>query len=243
MKVTGHLEIQHWSENRGRCCPARPSSHASKGAILNVAFWEGVLLGAGLLIALGPKDTFVIKSSLRGNNAVMLVLICASSDVLLITLGVAGLGAMVVSHRWVMVCAMVFSIAYLLYFSVQALRSGFGLSGNEVVDNIDFQEPKPNRQVAKTALFHSLLTPYAWLDTVLVIGAISATKLGEAKIAFAAGTMISSVVWFGFLTVGARMAAPLFRARRAWQVLDLVVALSMAALALKLLSDWPWKTV
>jgi L-lysine exporter family protein LysE/ArgO len=77
---------------------------------VNDSFLEGLLLGAGLLIAIGPKDAFVIRSSIRGSSALMLVAICAFSDVLLIALGVAGLGVLVASSRWAMVSAMVFSI-------------------------------------------------------------------------------------------------------------------------------------
>ncbi|MDQ0012154.1 L-lysine exporter family protein LysE/ArgO [Variovorax boronicumulans] len=206
-----------------------------------ISFLEGLLLGAGLLVALGPKDTFVIKNSLQGYSAITLVAICALSDVLLITLGVAGLGLLVASTRWAMVSAMVFSIGYLLYFSFQALRSAFASSASFAVAGTLPEKTKPAFGVVRMALFHSLLTPYAWLDTVLVIGSVSATKEGEAKIAFAAGAMLASFIWFIFLTAGARLAAPLFRARRAWQVLDLVVAVSMMALAAKLLSDYPWQ--
>ncbi|MBJ2155109.1 LysE family transporter [Variovorax sp. IB41] len=48
-------------------------------------------------------------------------------------------------------------------------------------------------------------------------------------------------IWFTFLSFGARLAAPLFRDRRAWQALDLIVAFSMMALAMKLVSDYPWR--
>ncbi|MEZ2298262.1 LysE/ArgO family amino acid transporter [Variovorax sp. RCC_210] len=213
---------------------------------MNGSFLEGLLLGAGLLIAIGPKDAFVIRSSIRGSSVLMLVAICALSDALLIAVGVAGLGVLVASSRWAMVSAMVFSIGYLIYFGLQALAAAFrpvtafdgaAASGDTV------QGAGAGASVVRMALFHSLLTPYAWLDTVLVIGAVSATKAGEAKLAFAAGAMSASFIWFVFLTVGSRLAASLLRARRAWQLLDLAVALSMMVLAAKLLSDYPWQTV
>lgn len=209
--------------------------------MLGASLLEGFLLGSGLLLALGPKDTFVIKSSLQGHSVVMLVLICALSDVALIVLGTAGLGVIVASNRWLMVGAMVFSIAYLSYFGGQALRSAWaGPVALPAVDALP-RQLQTESQVAKTALFHSLLTPYAWLDTVLVIGAVSAAKAESAKMAFASGAMIASFLWFIFLTLGARLAAPVFQNRRAWQCLDVVVALSMFFLAAKLVSDCPWR--
>lgn len=213
---------------------------------MNGSFLEGLLLGAGLLIAIGPKDAFVIRSSIRGSSVLMLVAICALSDVLLIAVGVAGLGVLVASSRWAMVSAMVFSIGYLIYFGLQALAAAFrpvtAFDGAAASDDT-VQGVGASASVVRMALFHSLLTPYAWLDTVLVIGAVSATKAGEAKLAFAAGAMSASFIWFVFLTVGSRLAASLLRARRAWQLLDLAVALSMMVLAAKLLSDYPWQTV
>ncbi|WP_323119440.1 LysE/ArgO family amino acid transporter [Burkholderia alba] len=207
----------------------------------SLPFAEGFLLGLGLLIALGPKDTFVIKHSLNGHSALTLVAICAISDALLIALGVAGLGAAISSSRWLMVTSMVLSAGYLLFFSLQAFRSAYAEFDDVLDDPADEVPAASNAQVVKGALFHSLLTPYAWLDTVLVIGAISATKLGAAKLAFAGGAMIASFVWFTFLTIGSRLAAPLFQNRRTWQGLDIAVGISMLVLGVKLLADYPWR--
>lgn len=201
---------------------------------------EGFVLGAGLLIALGPKDTFVIKNSLSGHNALALVLICALSDLLLITLGVVGLGSLITVNRWLMVTTMVISIVYLLYFGAQALflawRGGANLGDADVS-----MSTLSRNQVIKGALFHSLLTPFAWLDTVLVIGSISATKLGMDKVFFAGGAVAASFLWFCFLTIGSRLAAPMFRSRKMWQTMDLVVCVSMFVLAGKLIADYPWR--
>lgn len=210
---------------------------------MSVLFVEGFTLGMVLLIALGPKDAFVIKNSLGGQHALMLVLTCALSDALLIALGVLGLGTLISASHWVMVIAMVLSIAYLVYYGVMALRAA--IVGMQILElhGLDGGQAIPRRRIFTEALVHSLLTPYAWLDTVLVIGAISSTKAGVGKWWFASGAIVASFLWFVFLTHGARVAAPLFRSRRAWRVLDTVVAVSMLALAIKLLRDYPWQAL
>lgn len=205
-------------------------------------FIEGMLLGMGLLVALGPKDVFVIRNSMHGQNAMELVAICSLADVLLISLGVLGLGAVLTAHQWLMTLTMVFSIGYLTYFGVKALLAVQGGAGSAPLDQVSSPSGVTNRQVIKAALFHSLLTPYAWLDTVLVIGSLSALKNGPAKFGFAAGAMTASFTWFVFLAIGSRMAAPVFRHRRAWQLLDLIVAASMLTLATKLAADYPWRS-
>jgi len=202
---------------------------------------EGMLLGTGLLVALGPKDVFVIRNAMHGHNALELIAICSLADVLLISLGVLGLGAVLTSHQWLMTLTMVFSIGYLTYFGVKALLAVRGGAGSAPLDKVSAPSAGTNRQVIKAALFHSLLTPYAWLDTVMVIGSLSALKNGPAKFGFAAGAMTASFTWFVFLAIGSRMAAPVFRHRRAWQLLDLIVAASMLTLATKLAADYPWR--
>jgi len=208
--------------------------------MLNLQLIEGFFLGAGLLMALGPKDTFVIKNNLAGNNAVVLVLICALSDLALIILGVAGLGAVITANYWVMVLTMTVSILYLLYYGVRALYSAY-LGQTHLDEQGASQKPMPRAQVVRGAFFHSLLTPFAWLDTVLVIGSISAIKVGADKFYFAGGAVVASFLWFIALTVGSRLAAPIFRNRRVWQGLDILVFISMFVLAGKLVADYPWK--
>ena len=52
---------------------------------------------------------------------------------------------------------------------------------------------------------------------------------------FGLGATTASFVFFFTLGYGARLLAPLFARPRAWQVLDAIIALTMWAIALKLL--------
>ena len=51
---------------------------------------------------------------------------------------------------------------------------------------------------------------------------------------FAIGALVASTLWFTGLGFGARFAAPLLTTPRAWQVLDLLIAATMLAIAAKL---------
>jgi L-lysine exporter family protein LysE/ArgO len=206
--------------------------------MLIVEIIQGMLLGLGLLVALGPKDAFVIKNSIAKNNALLLILICTLSDVFLISVGMVGLGHLITSNPWFMTIAMLTSIAYLLYFGVKAFISFCTGSSQEKIPDHAIEISRS--RIVKGALFHSLLTPYAWLDTVLIIGSIGATKIGMAQFGFAAGAMMASLCWFIFLTIGSQLAAPIFKNRRTWQALDMLVALSMFVLSIKLIQDYPW---
>jgi L-lysine exporter family protein LysE/ArgO len=207
-----------------------------------LSFAEGFLLGLGLLIALGPKDTFTIRNSLDGRHARVLLMIGVAVDALLITLGVAGLSAVFAGDHRLRVIGMMLTSGYLLYFSFHAFRSayvGFEDGLDELVHETALDS---RRQVVTRALSHALLTPYAWFDTVLVVGAFSTIHAGSSKVAFAGGAMGASLLWIGLLTLGAKATAPVLRSRKIWRQLDGAVGVVMLVLLLRLLAAYPWRT-
>ena len=89
--------------------------------------------------------------------------------------------------------------------------------------------------VAGTALALTWLNPHVYLDTVLLLGSVAGTH-GDQRWWFAAGACVASVLWFTGLGVGARALRPVFARPAAWRVLDGVIAVVMAALAVSLLA-------
>ena len=83
-----------------------------------------------------------------------------------------------------------------------------------------------------TCLAFTWLNPHVYLDTVVLLGAISA-QYTPAWI-FGLGAVTASFVFFFTLGYGARLLAPVFARPRAWQVLDAMIGVVMLALALKL---------
>ncbi|WP_235563040.1 LysE/ArgO family amino acid transporter [Microbacterium sp. Root53] len=74
------------------------------------------------------------------------------------------------------------------------------------------------------------LNPHAYLDTVFLVGSVSASY-GDLRWAFGLGAILGSAIWFSFLTVAARFAARRLRSPRAWRILDGLIAVAMLALA------------
>jgi L-lysine exporter family protein LysE/ArgO len=206
-----------------------------------LSFVEGFLLGLGLLIALGPKDTFTIRNSLDGRHALVLLTIGTAVDALLIGLGVAGLGAAFAGDHRLRVIGMMLTSGYLLYFSFHAFRSAY-VGFEDGLDELAHETALDSRwETVKQALAHALLAPYAWLDTVLVIGAFSTIHAGWSKLTFAGGAMLASLVWFGVLTLGVRFTASWLRNRWTWRKLDALVGIVMLGLMLRLLAAYPWR--
>ena len=86
-----------------------------------------------------------------------------------------------------------------------------------------------------TCLAFTFLNPHVYLDTVLLVGSLSAQFEGSQRVAYGVGAMIASFVWFFGLGYSARLLEPIFQTARAWQVLDCFIALVMAAIGISLL--------
>jgi len=60
-----------------------------------LAALSGLGFGLSLIVAIGAQNAFVLRQGIRGEHIAVVVAICAVSDAVLITLGVAGAGAVI----------------------------------------------------------------------------------------------------------------------------------------------------
>ncbi|GAU02613.1 LysE/ArgO family amino acid transporter [Burkholderia stabilis] len=200
-------------------------------------FIEGLLLGAGLFTPVGPKDAFVIKRSISSPHLLSIAVVCAGSDALLIALGAHGLSAMLSRHPGVVSAALWAGIAYLAGYGLLALRSAIRRRRPEHVDGSRAgSEPTWSRTLLATAAV-SLLNPYAWIDTVLLLGTVIVSHTPAARAPFAIGAMTASLAWFLMLAYGARACRAWFARVLAWRVLDFFVAVVMLGFAVRFAID------
>ena len=90
------------------------------------------------------------------------------------------------------------------------------------------------KAAALTTLALTWLNPHVYLDTVLLLGGISARFAGWGRIFFGLGAIASSFIFFFSLGYGARRLAPIFARPSAWRILDATVAVVMFAIAARL---------
>lgn len=195
----------------------------------------GLLTGAGLIIAIGPQNVFVLRQGVRREHVVAVVAVCAVSDVVLIVAGVAGLGAVVAAHPGAVAFAKLAGGGYVLVLGVLAARRA--LRSTEAVV-VDAGGPGAVSRWAAIASVAALtwLNPHVYLDTVLTLGAI-ANSHGNAKWAFAVGCCIASIAWFCALGYGAGKLSRFFSSARAWRILDAVVAVVMLTMGTMLIAS------
>jgi L-lysine exporter family protein LysE/ArgO len=191
-------------------------------------YLQGLTLGMGLIIAIGPKDAYVIRQSLLGRHLLVMMGICVGADIVLIALGTLGLGSLVARHAWVMQAAAIGGAIFLCWHGLAALRSALG---EIVVPDLSSGTAISLRQVVHATCVMSFLNPLALLDSGLLIGVISGIKPAQERLGFAVGAISASAIWFALLIGGARMVAPLFRMPGMWKALDCTIAAIMFVMA------------
>lgn len=191
----------------------------------------GFLTGLSLIIAIGSQNAFVLRQGLRRAHVLPVVLVCALSDAVLICVGVFAsakisnaVPAAVPIMRWG-------GAAFLLFYGAMSLRSAW--RGGQ---HMDAQDGKAQSMLTAilTCLTLTWLNPHVYLDTVVLLGAISA-EFGTQRGLFAIGAVTGSFVFFTSLGYGARFLAPVFVKERSWRILDVLICSVMWSIALKLI--------
>ncbi len=189
----------------------------------------GFALSFSLILAIGAQNAFVLRQGLRRQHVLAVVLVCAVSDAALISAGVAGFGALAEAlpglEFWMRIFGAAFLVAYGARTLWSAWRGGAVLAAGQGAQSL--------RAAVLTCLALTWLNPHVYLDTVVLLGAVSAQY--DNRMAFGAGAISASFVFFFALGYGARALAPVFARPAAWRGLDLLVGLTMWAIAAKLL--------
>lgn len=198
---------------------------------MSTAALSGFLLGFSLILAIGAQNSFVLRQGLRGEHVLAVCLTCALSDAALIAAGVAGFGALAERFPLLLVLMRWGGVAFLVVYGLLSLRRA--ASGASA---LAAGGPEGGRlSVALlTVLGFTWLNPHVYLDTLVLVGSVSAQSAHPAV--FGAGAVVASFTFFFALGYGARLLAPLFARPRAWQFLDAGIGVTMFAIAARLVA-------
>jgi len=198
----------------------------SHTAVLALA--AGLGFGLSLIVAIGAQNAYVLRQGLRKEHVLLVVTICAASDVVLILLGIAGLGSLLDLAPWLVDVMRVAGAAFLLSYAALAARRAWRPAA--MSSAADQEGASPVWPVAATVLALTWLNPHVYLDTVVLLGSVADTH-GRDRWWFGGGAAAASLVWFASLGFGARLLRPVFARPTAWRVLDGLIAVVMAAIA------------
>ncbi|MDJ0392982.1 LysE/ArgO family amino acid transporter [Rhodococcus sp. G-MC3] len=190
----------------------------------------GFAFGLSLIVAIGAQNAFVLRQGLARRHVLAVVGVCAVSDLILITAGVAGAGLLTnVAPGLVKIAFWGGALFLVLYAAVSARRAFRPAS---LTPNDDVGPTRLGTAVV-TAMALTWLNPHVYLDTVFLLGSVAATY-EAARVWFGVGAAAASVVWFSALGYGARLLRPAFSKPSAWRVLDGAIAAFMLALGIGL---------
>lgn len=191
-------------------------------------FVQGFALSAGLIMAIGAQNVFVLTQGARGHRPWLVAGICTACDGLLIALGVGGVGTLAAQSP---LLSGALALAGAAFLAVYGLRAFFSALKGESL-GLDQDAARPSlRAILASALAVSLLNPHALLDTIVLIGGLSSQLDAAGRALFGSGAVCASACWFFSLSLGGRLLAPVLRSPRAWRVLDGLVCLTMWVLA------------
>ena len=190
----------------------------------------GLLTGLSLIVAIGAQNAYVLRQGLAREHVGLVVAICALSDVLLIAAGVAGIGRVVEEAPWVLDVVRWLGVAFLTWYGAASLLR----ARRAETLHAAARATTSRRGVALRAAALTWLNPHVYLDTVLLLGTIANHEGPTGRWWFAAGACLGSVLWFSGLGFGARYASRWLARPRAWQVLDVLIGVTMLAIAVSL---------
>lgn len=196
--------------------------------MLSVAL-KGAFVSGSLIVAIGSQNAFLLKSGLKNNYAMLVATLCFLGDVLLISTGVLGVGALLQQAPVMTEMLTLCGIVFLCWYGFLSAKSAW--RGQSHLD-IDNSEVSRNWiKVALMTLAMTFLNPHVYIDTILVLGGITSSLNFEEKRWFLVGALTASAVWFYGVAYIAKKLIPLFAKPRTWQILDSVIAVIMFSIA------------
>ena len=197
------------------------------------AFGTGFAIGFSLIMAIGAQNAFVLRQGLMRRHVFAIALFCAGSDALLIAAGVGGISLFIAEFA-TRHSALLFGFAslWLAVYGALRLRDAIRGDANLTHHNGAVMGLVPTLAITTMLTFGN---PHVYLDTVVLIGAVSLQFEATDKLYYGLGAVFSSFVFFFSLAYGAKYLAPTMEQPNAWRILDAGIAIIMFALALSML--------
>ena len=194
-------------------------------------FWQGLLVGASLIIAIGAQNAYLIKQGLSKQYIATVAGICFLGDVVLMSFSVLGAGNMFAQTPWLNLALTLIGCVFLLVYAYRCFKSAYvgqaSLSDDVLINNTS----KTHKQVALMAFALTFLNPHVYIDTIVIIGGIATTLTITQKWWFLIGSLSTSLVWFFGVGYGSRLLLPWFSKPKTWQILDASIGVLMLWLA------------
>ena len=191
----------------------------------------GFLTGLSLILAIGAQNIFVIEQGLKKKHVFIVCLICSSSDLILIFLGIF------LFHHFqsffspsVELILNLLLLLFLINFIWRKLKS----INNKIFINENSVSNTLISTVLKTLGF-TYLNPHVYSDTVFFLGNFSKDFLITQKYLFGIGASLSSFLFFFILGYLSKFLSNYIGSERLWKIINYSIVLFMSLLSVYVL--------
>ena len=188
---------------------------------------QGFIIGATLIIAIGPQNLFVINQGLKKNFVFTSVIFCSLSDSILIILGINLSNLIININTNTIVILKIIGGIWLVIYGLNKIikinNSKYINKKNEIDNNL--------KKILITLFLITYANPHVYLDTVILIGSISTTF--ESQLFFGIGAIISSFTFFFSLGYLSKFLSKYIYSEKTWFWIDLTIGFLMISYGLK----------
>lgn len=195
---------------------------------------KGFLIAFSLFAAIGAQNVFVLKNGIMKNHIFYICLTCILCDIILVSIGIFGIASFIAKNKIITILFGVIGGIFVLVYGLLALKSAFKADSSLILKN-NGKRDTLQKTIIQT-LFITLINPHVYLDTIIILGAISLPLDFYGKIFFACGVICASISWFFCLGFASYKASILFKNPKTWVFLDLFTAIVMFVVAYGLIS-------
>lgn len=188
-----------------------------------LTYIKGMGTGAGLIMAIGAQNAFVLSQGVRKSHYILIPLVCAVCDAILVAIGVTGVGSMITGNPLFSKIAGIGGALFLFAYGAGAFKSA--IHGNRM--DADQAAATSTKAAILATLAVTLLNPHVYIDTILLLGSIANQFQSPEHLVFGAGAVTASFAWFFILSIGAGFLAPFFKKESSWRILDTCVGIIM----------------
>ena len=188
---------------------------------------QGFIIGATLIIAIGPQNLFVINQGLKKNFVFTSVIFCSLSDSILIILGINLSNLIVNINTNTIVILKIIGGIWLVIYGLNKIikinNSKYINKKNEIHNSL--------KKIFITLFLITYANPHVYLDTVILIGSISTTF--ESQLFFGIGAIIASFTFFFSLGYLSKFLSKYIYSEKTWFWIDLTIGFLMISYGLK----------
>ena len=188
---------------------------------------QGFIIGATLIIAIGPQNLFVINQGLKKNFVFTSVIFCSLSDSILIILGINLSNLIININTNTIVILKIIGGIWLVIYGLNKIikinNSKYINKKNEIDNNL--------KKIFITLFLITYANPHVYLDTVILIGSISTTF--ESQLFFGIGAIIASFTFFFSLGYLSKFLSEYIYSEKTWFWIDLTIGFLMISYGLK----------